>query len=173
MFLLPLKSHPLLSLLVIKDVAGIRGRKESIPRKAFQHQRVGSSRNFLQVKLSWTKHKVMHFKESCLHLGHFKGLVQELSCPTLLKIPCHSQPFHSFVLLFLPQTLQVIYPYTPQNDDELELVPGDFIFMSPVEQTSTSEGWIYGISLATGCSGLLPENYITKADECGTWVFHG
>jgi len=77
------------------------------------------------------------------------------------------------VLLFLPQTLQVIYPYTPQNDDELELVPGDFIFMSPVEQTSTSEGWIYGISLATGCSGLLPENYITKADECGTWVFHG
>ncbi|XP_078537964.1 ubiquitin-associated and SH3 domain-containing protein B [Lissotriton helveticus] len=71
------------------------------------------------------------------------------------------------------ETLQVIYPYMPQNDDELELVPGDFIFMAPVEQTSTSEGWIYGTSLATGCSGLLPENYISKADECGTWVFHG
>ncbi|KAM4652613.1 ubiquitin-associated and SH3 domain-containing protein B [Discoglossus pictus] len=71
------------------------------------------------------------------------------------------------------ETLQVLYPYIPQNDDELELVPGDFIFMSPVEQTSTSEGWIFGTSLATGCSGLLPENYITKADECGTWVFHG
>lgn len=75
-------------------------------------------------------------------------------------------------LLFL-QTLQVIYPYSPQNDDELELVPGDFIFMSPMEQTSTSEGWIYGTSLTTGCSGLLPENYITKADECSTWIFHG
>nr|2E5K_A Chain A, Suppressor of T-cell receptor signaling 1 [Homo sapiens] len=71
------------------------------------------------------------------------------------------------------ETLQVIYPYTPQNDDELELVPGDFIFMSPMEQTSTSEGWIYGTSLTTGCSGLLPENYITKADECSTWIFHG
>nr|XP_033775121.1 ubiquitin-associated and SH3 domain-containing protein B isoform X2 [Geotrypetes seraphini] len=71
------------------------------------------------------------------------------------------------------ETLQVIYPYTPQNDDELELVPGDFIFMSPVEQMSTSEGWIFGTSLATGCTGLLPENYIAKADECGTWVFHG
>lgn len=70
------------------------------------------------------------------------------------------------------QTLQVNYPYTPQNDDELELVPGDFIFMSPMEQTSTSEGWVYGTSLTTGCSGLLPENYITKADECSTWVFH-
>ncbi|XP_053546080.1 ubiquitin-associated and SH3 domain-containing protein B isoform X2 [Bombina bombina] len=66
------------------------------------------------------------------------------------------------------ETLQVLYPYLPQNDDELELVPGDYIFMSPAEQTSTSEGWIFGTSLATGCSGLLPENYITKADECGT-----
>lgn len=71
------------------------------------------------------------------------------------------------------ETLRVNYPYTPQNDDELDLTPGDFIFMPPVEQTTTSEGWIYGTSLATGCSGLLPENYITKADECDTWVFHG
>lgn len=71
------------------------------------------------------------------------------------------------------ETLQVIYPYMPQNDDELELVPGDFIFMAPVEQANTSEGWINGTSLATSCSGLLPENYISKADECGTWVFHG
>uniref|UniRef100_UPI00398F4B0C ubiquitin-associated and SH3 domain-containing protein B-like isoform X2 n=1 Tax=Pristiophorus japonicus TaxID=55135 RepID=UPI00398F4B0C len=71
------------------------------------------------------------------------------------------------------ETLRVMYPYTPQNDDELELVQGDFIFMSSIEQSSTSEGWIYGTSLATGCSGLLPENYIAKADECDTWVFHG
>ncbi|XP_069750815.1 ubiquitin-associated and SH3 domain-containing protein B-like isoform X2 [Narcine bancroftii] len=71
------------------------------------------------------------------------------------------------------ETLRVMYPYTPQNDDELELVQGDFVFMSPIEQSSTSEGWIYGTSLATGCSGLLPENYIAKADECDTWVFHG
>ncbi|XP_055516535.1 ubiquitin-associated and SH3 domain-containing protein B-like isoform X1 [Leucoraja erinacea] len=71
------------------------------------------------------------------------------------------------------ETLRVMYPYTPQNDDELELVQGDFIFMSPIEQSSTSEGWIYGTSLASGCSGLLPENYIAKADECDTWVFHG
>ncbi|KAK1155963.1 ubiquitin-associated and SH3 domain-containing protein B-like [Acipenser oxyrinchus oxyrinchus] len=71
------------------------------------------------------------------------------------------------------ETLRVMYPYAPQNDDELELVPGDFIFMCVMEQTSTSEGWIYGTSLTTGCSGLLPENYIMRADECDTWVFHG
>ncbi|XP_042199880.1 ubiquitin associated and SH3 domain containing Bb isoform X2 [Callorhinchus milii] len=70
------------------------------------------------------------------------------------------------------ETLRVMYPYTPQNDDELELAQGDFIFMSPVEQSTTSEGWIYGTSLGNGCSGLLPENYIARADECDTWVYH-
>uniref|UniRef100_A0A672YLT9 Ubiquitin-associated and SH3 domain-containing protein B-like n=1 Tax=Sphaeramia orbicularis TaxID=375764 RepID=A0A672YLT9_9TELE len=69
------------------------------------------------------------------------------------------------------ETLQVMYPYVPQNDDELELVPGDFIFMSPVEQSSASEGWVYGTSLGTGLSGLLPENYVNRADESDTWVF--
>lgn len=71
------------------------------------------------------------------------------------------------------QTLRVMYPYMPQNEDELELVPGDFVFMSPVDQSSTSEGWVYGTSLASGLSGLLPENYVSLADESDTWVFHG
>ncbi|KAK0132698.1 Ubiquitin-associated and SH3 domain-containing protein B [Merluccius polli] len=71
------------------------------------------------------------------------------------------------------ETLQVMYPYMPQNEDELELVPGDFVFMSAGEQTSASEGWVYGSSLGTGLSGLLPENYVTRADECETWVVHG
>lgn len=71
------------------------------------------------------------------------------------------------------ETLRVMYPYVPQNEDELELVPGDFIFMSPVEQGSASEGWVYGTSLGSGLSGLLPENYVSRADECDTWVFHG
>ncbi|XP_023277275.1 ubiquitin-associated and SH3 domain-containing protein B-like [Seriola lalandi dorsalis] len=71
------------------------------------------------------------------------------------------------------ETLQVMYPYVPQNDDELELVTGDFIFMSPVEQSSASEGWVYGTSLGTGLSGLLPENYVNRADESDTWVVHG
>uniref|UniRef100_A0AAQ5Z2K2 Ubiquitin-associated and SH3 domain-containing protein B n=1 Tax=Amphiprion ocellaris TaxID=80972 RepID=A0AAQ5Z2K2_AMPOC len=68
------------------------------------------------------------------------------------------------------ETLQVMYPYVPQNDDELELVQGDFIFMSPVEQTTASEGWVYGTSMGTGLSGLLPENYVNRADESDTWV---
>ncbi|KAG1958799.1 ubiquitin-associated and SH3 domain-containing protein B [Pimephales promelas] len=71
------------------------------------------------------------------------------------------------------ETLRVMYPYMPQNDDELELVPSDFIFMSSIEQITASEGWVYGTSMSTGLSGLLPENYVSRADECDTWVFHG
>uniref|UniRef100_A0AAX7VBY0 Ubiquitin-associated and SH3 domain-containing protein B n=1 Tax=Astatotilapia calliptera TaxID=8154 RepID=A0AAX7VBY0_ASTCA len=68
------------------------------------------------------------------------------------------------------ETLQVMYPYMPQNDDELELLQGDFIFMSPMEQSTASEGWVFGSSLSTGLSGLLPENYVNRADESDTWV---
>ncbi|XP_016327824.1 ubiquitin-associated and SH3 domain-containing protein B-like [Sinocyclocheilus anshuiensis] len=71
------------------------------------------------------------------------------------------------------ETLRVMYPYVPQNDDELELVPSDFIFMSSTEQATASEGWVYGTSMSTGLSGLLPENYVNRADECDTWVLHG
>lgn len=85
--------------------------------------------------------------------------------------PC-SPPSDSFLTHYV-QTLRVMYPYMPQNEDELELVPGDFVFMSPVDQTGTSEGWVYGTSLTTGLSGLLPENYVNLADESDTWVFHG
>uniref|UniRef100_A0A673K0D6 Ubiquitin associated and SH3 domain containing Bb n=1 Tax=Sinocyclocheilus rhinocerous TaxID=307959 RepID=A0A673K0D6_9TELE len=96
--------------------------------------------------------------------------------PYLFKTYCLTN-FFSVEMIYLPmfhcQTLRVMYPYTPQNDDELELVPGDFIFSSTVEQVSTSEGWVYGTSLGTGISGLLPENYVSPADESDTWVFHG
>ena len=71
------------------------------------------------------------------------------------------------------QSLRVMYPYVPQNEDELELVPGDFVFMSTTEQGGASEGRVHGSSLATGLTGLLPENYVSRADEADTWVFHG
>ncbi|KAM4016120.1 ubiquitin-associated and SH3 domain-containing protein B isoform 2-T2 [Anomaloglossus baeobatrachus] len=110
-----------------------------------------------------------HFQAS--HLPTLEKLAQNID----LNLGCDwvATIFSRDIRYINHETLQVLYPYLPQNDDELELVPGDFIFMSPAEQTNTSEGWIFGSSLATGCSGLLPENYVTKADECGSWVFHG
>lgn len=56
-------------------------------RKAFQQPGVGNSRNSLKVTLSWTKHKEMHDKKSCLHPEKVKGLAWECPCPTLLEAP--------------------------------------------------------------------------------------
>ncbi|XP_029429635.1 ubiquitin-associated and SH3 domain-containing protein B isoform X2 [Rhinatrema bivittatum] len=116
-------------------------------------------------------HVTLAYHFQAAHLPTLEKLAQNID----IKLGCDwmAAIFSRDIRFANHETLQVIYPYTPQNDDELELVPGDFIFMSPVEQMNTSEGWIFGTSLATGCAGLLPENYITKADECGTWVFHG
>ncbi|XP_043974433.1 ubiquitin associated and SH3 domain containing Bb isoform X1 [Gambusia affinis] len=96
-----------------------------------------------------------------------KGIEVKLGCDWLAVL------FSRDIRFANHETLRVMYPYTPQNDDELELVPGDFIFTSSMDQTSTSEGWVHGTSLATSLSGLLPENYVSQADESDTWVFHG
>uniref|UniRef100_A0A8D3DG46 Ubiquitin associated and SH3 domain containing Bb n=1 Tax=Scophthalmus maximus TaxID=52904 RepID=A0A8D3DG46_SCOMX len=85
-----------------------------------------------------------------------KGIEVKLGCDWLAVL------FSRDIRFANHETLRVMYPYMPQNEDELELVPGDFVFMSPVDQSSTSEGWVYGTSLATGLSGLLPENYVTE-----------
>ncbi|TKS81468.1 Ubiquitin-associated and SH3 domain-containing protein B [Collichthys lucidus] len=96
-----------------------------------------------------------------------KGIEVKLGCDWLAVL------FSRDIRFANHETLRVMYPYLPQNEDELELVPGDFVFTSPVDQSSTSEGWVYGTSLASGLSGLLPENYVSLADESDTWVFHG
>uniref|UniRef100_A0A672Q7R2 Glucuronokinase 1-like n=1 Tax=Sinocyclocheilus grahami TaxID=75366 RepID=A0A672Q7R2_SINGR len=106
--------------------------------------------------------------------NHYSSL-EKLARGIEVKLGCDwlSALFSRDIQFANHETLRVMYPYTPQNDDELELVPGDFIFSSTVEQVSTSEGWVYGTSLGTGISGLLPENYVSPADESDTWVFHG
>ncbi|KAM9800875.1 ubiquitin associated and SH3 domain containing Bb isoform 2-T2 [Neosynchiropus ocellatus] len=96
-----------------------------------------------------------------------KGIEVKLGCDWLAVL------FSRDIRFANHETLRVMYPYTPQNEDELELVSGDYVFMSPVDQSSTSEGWVYGSSLSSGLSGLLPENYVSLADESDTWVFHG
>ncbi|XP_053728500.1 ubiquitin associated and SH3 domain containing Bb isoform X2 [Synchiropus splendidus] len=96
-----------------------------------------------------------------------KGIEVKLGCDWLAVL------FSRDIRFANHETLRVMYPYTPQNEDELELVSGDYVFMSPVDQSSTSEGWVYGTSLSSGLSGLLPENYVSLADESDTWVFHG
>ncbi|XP_043928867.1 ubiquitin-associated and SH3 domain-containing protein A [Protopterus annectens] len=70
------------------------------------------------------------------------------------------------------QTLRAVFPYDPQNADELEMKVGDYIFVDPAEQIQASEGWFFGISHRTGCRGFSPENYSEKVNGSDTWVLH-
>ncbi|XP_072115912.1 ubiquitin-associated and SH3 domain-containing protein A-like isoform X1 [Mobula birostris] len=70
------------------------------------------------------------------------------------------------------QVFQALYPYEPQNEDEIRLNSGDYIFQHPSEQEGVSQGWLFGTSQRTGCRGLLPKNYTERAPESSTWVKH-
>ena len=51
------------------------------------------------------------------------------------SLPSLSPP--SLPLLLPLQAYKVLFPYTPQKDDELELMEGDFIYVSATDQGQT------------------------------------
>nr|XP_006813065.1 PREDICTED: titin-like [Saccoglossus kowalevskii] len=53
---------------------------------------------------------------------------------------------------------RAIYPYAPQNEDELELIEGDVV----VVMEKCDDGWFVGTSTRTGHFGTFPGNYVEK-----------
>ena len=51
---------------------------------------------------------------------------------------------------------RAIYAYRPQNDDELELLEGDEVFV----MEKCDDGWFVGTSNRTGMFGTFPGNYV-------------
>ena len=35
-----------------------------------------------------------------------------------------------------------------------------------------SEGWYFGTSFMTGCSGMYPGNYVEKSKDSDCWTLH-
>ncbi|KAJ3590524.1 hypothetical protein NHX12_008474 [Muraenolepis orangiensis] len=136
------------------DFAALAAHKAEVQVEPHQKQ--------LHVTLAY------HFPEELL------GSLEELARGIEVKLGCDwlAVLFSRDIRFVNHESLQVVYPYGPQNEDELELVPGEFVFMSPGEQGGAIEGWVQGTSLTTGLSGLLPENFVSRANEADTWVFH-
>ncbi|XP_049820768.1 uncharacterized protein LOC109593978 isoform X6 [Aethina tumida] len=57
-----------------------------------------------------------------------------------------------------PTPYRALYKYKPQNDDELELMEGDTVFVLE----KCDDGWYVGSSERTGAFGTFPGNYVEK-----------
>lgn len=57
-----------------------------------------------------------------------------------------------------PVPYRALYNYKPQNDDEVELLEGDIVYV----MEKCDDGWYVGTSQRTGIFGTFPGNYITK-----------
>nr|XP_026692047.1 ubiquitin-associated and SH3 domain-containing protein B-like [Ciona intestinalis] len=74
------------------------------------------------------------------------------------------------------ETLRVLYPYSPTSETHLQLINGDCIFVGPEDVSDASkssfEGWFYGTSWMTGCSGFFPATHTEKSTDTDTWTIH-
>ncbi|XP_040278640.1 ubiquitin-associated and SH3 domain-containing protein A isoform X2 [Bufo bufo] len=68
------------------------------------------------------------------------------------------------------QTFRALFPFEPQNDDELKLCVGDMVFVDTTGVSDGPEGWLMATSHRTGCWGLVPENYLNNEAETITWI---
>ncbi|KAG5870216.1 hypothetical protein JTB14_028014 [Gonioctena quinquepunctata] len=73
------------------------------------------------------------------------------------KHPVMSQTLH-IETQSEPIPYRALYKYNPQNDDELELLEGDTVYVLE----KCDDGWFVGSSNRTGAFGTFPGNYVEK-----------
>ena len=74
---------------------------------------------------------------------------------------------------------RVVYAHVPREEDELELMAGDLVYLNKEEarmasnpDSTHSDGWVVGTSWLTGSTGFLPKNYVERTAEANACTLH-
>lgn len=65
---------------------------------------------------------------------------------------------------------KVLFPYAPQELDEMELGAGDYVYINPDTLKTTSDSWTEGTSWRSGCAGQFPLSYVQRVPESSIWT---
>ncbi|XP_025090980.1 protein UBASH3A homolog isoform X2 [Pomacea canaliculata] len=65
---------------------------------------------------------------------------------------------------------KVVKAYSPDQDDELELIEGDYLFLTPGQ--NSPDGWYTGTSWLTGGTGVFPYIFTQRTSETWLWALH-
>ena len=74
---------------------------------------------------------------------------------------------------------RVSYAHVPREEDELELMAGDLVYINKDEarmasdpESTHSDGWVVGTSWLTGSTGFLPKNYVERTAQVNACTLH-
>ena len=74
---------------------------------------------------------------------------------------------------------RVSYAHVPREEDELELMAGDLVYINKEEArlasdpaSTNSDGWVVGTSWLTGSTGYLPKNYVERTAQVNACTLH-
>ncbi|XP_051154247.1 protein UBASH3A homolog [Leptopilina boulardi] len=115
-------------------------------------------------------HLSLAYQFSSSHFQHLRSMVEKLESSTAInwELRLYSRDSR----LKNMHVHGVLHTHVPRQHDELELRPGDYIYLPEGASNSSLDGWVEGISWLTGTTGYLPLNYTKRSAESDSWTLH-